>query len=438
MRRPTRRHLLLIWLTGWLLAPAVALVAGARVGTNEARAFAPLPDTANLSGKAIAAFVTDRLALRDRAAEVRADVSYGIFRTSTSPQVRIGKGPWLYLDEELRTCAAPLDVTRTADGATLTAALGRSAGLRVLLAVAPDKSGIERSHLPDALDRDRCALRRDADLHRLLLRDAATVDLWGPLSKAPAEPRAYYQRDTHWTPVGRGIVVRAIVHALAPDASTAFALGPPMRHLGDLVRLLGLTTIETVPSVREPWPPAHPVTVTAGAGTSASTSPAGVVGGRTVLVGDSQFANAFEQLAPAFHAVTFCHWRSLLAGECRGVFSNADTVVIESVERSVAGRIASGEWSTLVLALLSRAGSGTRTGMAMARGGRIAVTLAGPGIFAIRSATRLHVTGDRHAIVFRHTATASAPALVGVSGSAVVTVSGAAGTTFTIERHRTP
>ncbi len=361
------------WLVIGLTAPAAALLIGVRNSNIEQRTLSQRPSLApsrlldQTTLSALDRYLTDRFPLRDRSAEARALLSYRLFRTSTNPGVRVGRDGWLYLSDELQTCDGTYTVAQEATAyGSLIAAL-RSLAPSAFLLVAPDKVVIDGSHLARLGARDRCALRRDTDARRAFSTLDGAIDLWSTLTDRSGSEQLYYKVDSHWSPAGRSLMAETLVSALGGTwESTHVASTPAAPAEGDLGRLLGLRLREALPGVSVRRPGVTTTEVTAGQPHPRTALRQFVSRGTApllppiILIGDSQFEHALGDLAPWFSRLTLCQWEAVLAGSCDDALARPATVVVESVERSLGGRVRFGQ-----LAALLRAASAPR----MARSG---------------------------------------------------------------------
>ncbi|MBQ2646526.1 MAG: cell division protein FtsQ, partial [Achromobacter sp.] len=119
------------------------------------------------------------------------------------PRVRRGCDGWLFLGDELQPHPAARE--NQAERARIVVSLRdalAARGIRLLVAVVPDKSRIESARL--------CGLHRSAGFEDRLsswvgvlrAQGVATVDLSAALRGVPQD--AYYRNDSHWTEAGAG------------------------------------------------------------------------------------------------------------------------------------------------------------------------------------------------------------------------------------------
>jgi len=190
-----------------------------------------------------------------------AQVKTKVLRTSSSPEVILGRKEWLYyaadgeLDCMLRT--APFDATQLA--AWLRVVEHRRAwlsrrGIKLLVVVGPDKHTVYPEFLPawvrpclgpSRLDQFYAAVPPSPDL--------AMVDVRPALRAAKSRYQLYHRIDTHWNEVGGLLVTREIVTALQqwyPEAQPLdlrdYRIVPDPGRIGDLGRMLGMEAKDLV------------------------------------------------------------------------------------------------------------------------------------------------------------------------------------------------
>lgn len=185
---------------------------------------------------------------------------------SGGDQVRVGRDGWLYFTDELRFHAdANSRLTARADLLqAATSALERD-GVKLVIALVPDKARVYPQHLPAAKIPDYNRSRYQDMLGALQARHVNVVDLLQPLALAAANGEAYYRSDTHWNQIGAEVAAAAIaagVRRLNIDLeTTAFATeknAVTNECPGDLIRLMGL---ENTPNFLRP-PPDHEAPIT--------------------------------------------------------------------------------------------------------------------------------------------------------------------------------
>lgn len=210
------------------------------------------------------------------------------------PQVRQGCPGWLFLADELTPHEGAADhmAQRAAMVAQVHQALGRD-GIRLLVAVVPDKSRVAHTHL--------CSLQRGTALQgrvaawAALLQDAGVpmLDLDATLAAMQAHGEgAFFRTDTHWTEDGAQRAAEAVAlavraHGWSPEPVQEYdaVREAPAARPGDLVRLAGIDKLPTR------WQPA-PETARAARFTQRSAAEEDDLFGdaqlpRTVLMGTS-------------------------------------------------------------------------------------------------------------------------------------------------------
>lgn len=180
-----------------------------------------------------------------------------LFTRDWGTRVREGCTGWLFLVDELETTSQ-----RDRNAGARAARAGRVAreleakGIRLLVAVVPDKSRIEGRHL--------CGLGRPPHAeHRIAswvasarAAGADAIDLTAAISALPGE--RYFRTDTHWNENGARGAAQAITAALRarglaeePKARPPAIEVKQLPRPGDLVRVAGL---EGLPAFLRPEP----------------------------------------------------------------------------------------------------------------------------------------------------------------------------------------
>lgn len=167
----------------------------------------------------------------------------------TGPRVHQGCPGWLFLHDELK--AQPRAERNAETRADIAIQLQRrlaERGTRVLVALVPDKSRIERDQLCDLQRPPRHEPRYDTWSGKLRAAGVPVVDLRPALTEVKQrEGAAFDHSDTHWNLAGAKAAANAIAATarelgFAPGAPVqiAFEASEPRPRWGDLVRLAGL------------------------------------------------------------------------------------------------------------------------------------------------------------------------------------------------------
>ncbi len=351
---------------GFFAAPLALRAAGHKaVCCPENRAFAPAPKLADgwNAFDETTRFLVDRMPLRERAVRANTWISRHVFDSTPNygPQAQLdaahdealpfsghpagdtagltthkllpsdlkpvaqGTGGWLFLQGAIDHLCRPDAPISTALNRWLElVSIIRNSGRRVILYIPADKSTI----YPERVKRDvpnlACSRRGSAALWRALesprARRGGIVALRAPLlaaKRASGRQLTYYPKDSHWNDIGALTLVRRVVPALDPklrvrDAEIADTGAKP--HVADMTKLLGDPQDELAPT--------RAVRRAAGAP---------VIGGRTLLIGDSFSYAPFPLLRPYFADLR--HLNLDAPNRVVGALPGARNVVLEVVER---------------------------------------------------------------------------------------------------------
>ena len=370
-RRPRRLGVLVVGLV-FLFTPTVAVLSGVRATEIENRALAPFPSVSVGWGffPAVTTWATDHLPLRGLAVSANGAVSRGLFgeepvptgRTPGGagpvapvpgaaptgervyPQVLAGRDGWLFFGSDQKAACGP----RATFEATLTglerlADLLVASGRTYVLTIAPDKSTTSPDRLPASYVGDDCApAGKEAFWERV--QDGTLpgyVDLKAQLEQLQSqEGELYRPSDTHWGPRGALVYAEQVANALDPALWQTSTPTPtaPVQQEGDLSVLLGTPRTDEMPG----WELARDGVVVRQAdvtGLMATTTDAPLWTPSTLILGDSFTKASLPQLAPLFASARVVE-PAQAAVDPEGVVAAilaADAVVLELVERSVAG-----------------------------------------------------------------------------------------------------
>lgn len=371
-RRPRRLAVLVVGLV-FLFTPAVAYVTGVRATEIENRPLAafPSPSQGWEFFPSVTTWATDHLPLRGFAVSANARVSRDLFGEApprsgtdsgptgpvapvpgagpsmdrTFPAVFEGRDGWLFLGgDQAAACAPRAPLEQTLEGLERFGDLLTGAGKAYVLTVAPDKSTLSPDRLPASYVGDDCAPAGKAAFWDRLQSRPLTgyADLKGPLEQAQRETGddLYRPSDTHWGPRGALVYAEQVADALDPALWRTSTPTPtrPVRQDGDLAVLLGTPRTDEVPG----WALERPGVVVrqaAETGLASTTTDVPLWTAPTLVVGDSFTKASLPQLAPLFADARIVQ-PSLAAEDAEALVAAvlaADAVVLELVERSVAG-----------------------------------------------------------------------------------------------------
>lgn len=163
------------------------------------------------------------------------------------PQVRAGCSGWLFLTEEVAAHPeAEQSLQRRANMVLRVGRLLAQRGITLHVAVVPDKSRIESSHLCGFKRPARMEPRYRAFSETLAQGGLVTARLDAALLATQGE--RYFRSDSHWNELGAQAAAHAVsTHLMrtryapfTPTASTTWTHGPLTERVGDLIKLAGL------------------------------------------------------------------------------------------------------------------------------------------------------------------------------------------------------
>ena len=237
--------------------------------------------------------------------------------------------------------------------ARLVDAIGDS-GRRVLFSVAPNKTAVDKAALAGAsLPHGKCDARGIRQQDRTL--DNFRNDNWVPVRAKLARKAAigvdeYWKVDTHWTSVGTTTWAQDVALRLSPKLAQRQSYRRETESLHVNLSFLGMpgdivetsrgraTTTKVRVKPRPNIGVFDPEVVSPTVGWRASPRPR-TWPGRTLILGDSFAYRGLDPLMHLFRNGEFL-WLGLVpAPDLVDAIANADTVVIEVVQRYVPGSI---------------------------------------------------------------------------------------------------
>lgn len=222
-----------------------------------------------------------------------------------------GKDGWLYLNSEFfAECNPTTPRADVVNGLRRLQSILAASGRKFVFTLAPDKSTAAPEHLPDSYGYSDCAPEAKQATYDGLT-DAAIPGYLDARSlidgRATKEKRDYYLRkDTHWN----GLAEVAVARELARGIDPALVRGVRVNELigeytGDLTTLLGTPTSDQMigaslerPGVTVQRDANAPIQGVDSARTTATSTGAPLVPGRTLLIGDSFAGGLVDKLAP--------------------------------------------------------------------------------------------------------------------------------------------
>lgn len=350
--------------------PGVLMLGGARPGEIENSELEPVPavDLAAIGDatffQGVSRAFEDRLPLRDKVVALDAQVSLRIFGDSPSEDVVIGRDGYLFYARSLDQVCPPTDDVALAERELAeSAALADAVGMDFVFVVAPDKASI----YPDKLAKpSQCVTESEAFWNEV--EDGSLILGWSALLAARTEGKAYFELDTHWTPMGASAMALHIVERLDPALIVGATAAPTTEYEddSDLTRLMGIRTYETAFRYEVTRPGVElgqSTTLEAAdaAGTAIEgvrvrehvTSGEPVVAGRTIILHDS-FGNALRSLVSPFLSTSVWIGRTNPSEyPAASILNDADTMMIVSVQRRAYGLLVTARLSEQVAASIA-------------------------------------------------------------------------------------
>ncbi|RSN37475.1 hypothetical protein DL990_00040 [Amycolatopsis sp. WAC 01416] len=260
-----------------------------------------------------------------------------------------GRDGWLYYGYDADAkCDPSRPLTETIAKINELRRAVEQSGRRFELVVAPDKSTMVPQFLPGTYPGKDCSRSAEAATWHRMLKDARAIDLRPELraSEGRVQRPVYPPNDTHWADEGALVMTRAIANAIKPGVTQTWVSVPVGQYdtVADLPPLISKqgTKTNTLYSLR-------PDGVVERAGEPngdidrpvyRTASPLiGTVDDKILIYGDSFTKASSRYLSGAFTNLTMlAHFtQKTPQAEAVDAFVNANVVVIEAVERSVAG-----------------------------------------------------------------------------------------------------
>lgn len=203
-------------------------------------------------------YFKDHFAMRAELIRWQAAGKVRVLRSSSSPEVILGKEGWLFHtgegEVEMFTGSAPFKSEELERWRRLLESLrdwaGRR-GARFVVTFVPEKQTVYPEFLPDSLKRSQRPSRLDQLVEHMNARsDVRVVDLRPALAEAKAANQIYFRTDTHWNESGSfaayGVLAREALKETT-DTRPSDASEFDVKHVsysGDLAGMLGLRNVE--------------------------------------------------------------------------------------------------------------------------------------------------------------------------------------------------
>ena len=187
-------------------------------------------------------YFEDHFAFRQQFVTANALLRGGIFKTSATDQVVVGKEDWLYFsgtldDYQGRNLLSERELYAVVHNLKLMQDYVESCGSRFILTVAPNKNSLYNSNMPEHYKKGT-----DSNLKRLTERMAREgihyVDLYQAFDSQ--EEVLYFKRDSHWNNKGAVLAYRALMDEMQKEHESY--LNVPYEtvreHIGDIDAML--------------------------------------------------------------------------------------------------------------------------------------------------------------------------------------------------------
>lgn len=352
-----RRRWFLIGL-GLLAVPMAVQLTGVQetVSEGEARTLSPVPGWPrspaqwNALPRRLDRFVSDHFGLRPQLVRAHAALRYAVV-LPTDLRVLIGRDGFLFLngDGTIEQATGQLlrepAIAKFADRAAELQKRLAAKNARLLVAIPPNGSTINRARLPAWAAARPAVSEYDLMLQALAARGVAAVDLRPPLLAANATHPAYRRTDTHWNKLGALVAYNRVVEALHQPGWTI----DPIRVLrgfgpvpgGDLARLLAVSNSVTDEDAVIDLSPYRPTALLTRPIDTQFESGGDLVetgrAGPTVLVIGDSFTRGFWQDYFGLHAGKYIWMHHELCGFAINVVERAapDIVILAPAERQM-------------------------------------------------------------------------------------------------------
>lgn len=294
-------------------------------------------------------YFKDHFALRAELIRRQAKAKVNWLRSSSSPQVLLGREGWLFHtgdnEIELFTRAEPFTSEGLEEWRRFLEALRDWAGRRgasFVVVFVPEKQTIYPELMPDGLRPARAPSRLDQLTEYMKARsDVRVVDLRPALLEAKAANQIYLRTDTHWNELG----VLAGYQTLASELNRGFDAPPPLKesdfgvtpdtYSGDLAGMLGLNGVmkETRPRLKLVRPARARIEGVCGDVGQCDSKIEGASLPRVVMYRDSASSYLVPLLAEHFSRGVYVWDRDWKFSDALMDSEHPDVLVLEMVER---------------------------------------------------------------------------------------------------------
>lgn len=321
------------------LVPSLGLLITGGSGAAANQVLAPKPVLVKGDGRLNSAwledlsrYVNDRFSLRQEAVTLWARLNAGLFNSSVTDQVILGKDGWLYFPATLP------DYTRTAplSGRELWCAARRlwllqeyaeAQGGQFLFTLVRNKNTLYPEHMP-TLPREDGPSNAEMMADELSAMGVNYLDLFEAFRVQ--DETLYFPRDSHWNSRGAALAADAILHALGRESDYFAADFVPGTHRSDLYEMLYPAGTETDPDLL--YAPGFTFEASSSNPDSISISTKSATGEGTLLMYRDSFGRAlYPYLAEAYSEAFFSRKNDYDPS----ALQPGGALVIELVERNI-------------------------------------------------------------------------------------------------------
>jgi alginate O-acetyltransferase complex protein AlgJ len=341
-----------------LAVPMMAQLAELRevVSEDEGRMLSPAPawprspDQWRALPRDLDRFLADHFGLRPQLVRAHGALRYAIV-LPTDLRVIIGRDRWLFLngDGTIEQATGRLlrepAIAKFADRAAELQKRLKARNARLLVAIPPNGSTINRSRLPAWAATKPAVTEYDLMMKALAARDVAAVDLRPALLAINSIHPVYRRTDTHWNRLGALVAYNSVVEVLG-EADWTIDPGRVLRGFesvpgGDLARLLAVsdsvTDEDAVIDLSRYRPAALEISrIDTQAESGGDLIETGRAGPTVLVIGDS-FTREFWQDYFSLHAGKYIWIHHELCGFAASVVEShaPDIVILAPAERQM-------------------------------------------------------------------------------------------------------
>lgn len=201
-------------------------------------------------------WLNDNMPFRNALISLNSYIDYSLFKYSTNPTVKIGKGDWLFYSNvgdgdsigtvQGKNLLSEEELKKIADNCMKQRDFIESQGKEFVIFIGPNKEGIYSEYLPDYYGKPAEFFKTKQIVDYLKENtDLRVVFPYDELKEAKKQIKEnlYYTTDTHWNYLGGYIGASALLKELGIDmpAITDLTISKDGNYAGDLAAMLNLS-----------------------------------------------------------------------------------------------------------------------------------------------------------------------------------------------------